>query len=74
DSALSWMPELNIKESLLHAVKNGAPIKINDFTDFSDTLKTASSIKIKSPDGEFLAVGRFVSGNNIVKMDVVFGT
>jgi tRNA pseudouridine55 synthase len=74
DSALSWMPELKIKESLLHAVKNGAPIKINDFTNFSDTLKTDSSIKIKSPDGEFIAVGRFVSGKKIVKMDVVFGT
>lgn len=74
DSALSWMPELKIKESLVKAVKNGASVNINYSTDFSDDLKTAKGIKIKSPDDELLAVGRFLSGKGVVKMDVVFGT
>jgi tRNA pseudouridine55 synthase len=73
DSALSWMPELKIKKSLVKGVKNGIPIKISDCPDFSDDLKTATGIKLKSPDGEFLAVGSFLAGKNVVKMDVVFG-
>lgn len=81
DSALSWMPELKIKESLVKGVKNGTPIKISDCPDFLDSsgtsrndLMTAAGIKIKSPDGEFLAVGSFLAGKNVVKMDVVFET
>lgn len=72
DNALSWMPDLKIKESLVKAVKNGSPINTSLFTDFPEDLKTAVGIKIKSPDGKFLAVGRFSTGKNVVKMDVVF--
>lgn len=74
DSAISWMPELKIKESLLKAVKNGIPIKINQCIDFSDDLKTTGGIRIKSPDGRLLAVGSFVTDKNEIRMDVVFGT
>ena len=74
DSALSWMPELKIKESQIKAVRNGAPINTRLCSDFSDNLKNAQGIKIKSPDNEFLAIGSFSAGKNMVKMDVVFGT
>lgn len=74
DTALSWMPELKIKESLIKGVKNGAPIKINHYPDLHDDLKTAIGIRIKSPDGELLAIGSFSADNNIIRMDVVFGT
>ncbi len=73
-NALSWMPDLKIKESLVKAVKNGSSINASLFTDFPDDLKTAVGIKIKSPDGKFLAVGRFSARKNAVKMDVVFET
>lgn len=72
DSALSWMPELKIKESLVNAVKNGVAVNIDHFKNFPDTLKTAIGIKIKSLTGELLAVGSFSSHKNAIKMDVVF--
>ncbi len=73
-NALSWMPDLKIKESLVKAVKSGSPINTSLFTDFPDDLKTTVGIKIKSPDGKFLAVGRFSARKNAVTMDVVFET
>jgi tRNA pseudouridine55 synthase len=73
DSALSWMPELKIEESLIKDVKNGVAVNINRFGDFPDALKIAAGIKIKSPDGELLAIGSFSRDKNAVRMDVVFG-
>ncbi|MEK6527914.1 MAG: tRNA pseudouridine(55) synthase TruB [Nitrospirota bacterium] len=73
DSALSWMPELKIKEYMIKNVKNGIPVNVNAFTILNDNFKTAPGIKIKSPGGEFLAVGRFSQDRNEIKMDVVFG-
>ena len=73
DSALSWMPELKIKESMVKNIKNGIPVKVNAFTIFNDNFKTAPGIKIKSPDGGFLAIGRFSPDRNEIKMDIVFG-
>ena len=74
DSALSWMPEMKINESLVRVVKNGNPLEISKCHGFSDDLKTAAGIKIKSPDGEFLALGSFSADKNVVKMDIVFVT
>lgn len=73
DSALSWMPELKIKEYMIKNVKNGIPVNVNAFTSLNDNFKTAPGIKIKSPGGEFLAVGRFSQERNEIKMDVVLG-
>jgi tRNA pseudouridine55 synthase len=74
DGALSWMPELTINESLVKSVRNGAPLKIKDCPGFPDSRMIDDGIKIKSPDGEFLAVGSFLKGGNTLKMEVVFGT
>ncbi|UCF87287.1 MAG: tRNA pseudouridine(55) synthase TruB [Nitrospiraceae bacterium] len=71
DSALSWMPELKVPYSRIKAVKNGNPIRELDGNGFPEVLKTAPGIKIKSPEGELLAVGSFISCNNEIKMDVV---
>jgi tRNA pseudouridine55 synthase len=71
DSALSWMPEMNVPNSQIKAVRNGNPVKAPYGKGFPGVLKTAAGIKIKSPDGELLAVGSFISCNNEVKMDVV---
>jgi len=73
DKALLWMPEMTINESLVKTVKNGAPVKIKDCPDFSEELKNAIGIKIKSTDGEFLAVGRFSPDKKAITMDVVLG-
>ncbi len=74
DGALSWMPELTIEESLVKSVRNGTPLKIKDCPGFPDSRMIDDGIKIKSPDGEFLAVGSFFKGGNTLKMEVVFGT
>ena len=74
DNALSWMPGIKIKEPLLNAVKNGAPVRVKDCQDFPHDIKNAENIKIKSPDGELLAIGRLQSDKNIVKMDVVLAS
>ncbi len=74
DSALSWLPELEISESLVKVVKNGHSFEIIKCPAFSNNLKTASGIRIKSPGGEFLAIGSFSADKNVVKMDVVLVT
>ncbi len=80
DNALSWMPELTVKESEVKNIKNGSPVKIRDYPDFVDNpasnsaiLMNTSGIKIKSTDNELLAIGSFSPGKNTIKMDVVFG-
>ncbi|MBI5409975.1 MAG: tRNA pseudouridine(55) synthase TruB [Nitrospirae bacterium] len=72
DQALSWMPELKIDEEMLKAVAHGNPIRVDNALKLSDELKTAKGIRIKSPAGEFLAVGSYSAEKNIIKMDVVF--
>lgn len=73
DEALSWMPELKIDEEMVKAVLHGNPIKITEELVFSDTMKTAPGIRIKSPDGSLLAIGSYSAEKNVVNMDVVFG-
>lgn len=73
DNALSWMPELKIKESMIKNVKNGIPINVNAFPVLNDKFKTAQGIKIKSPDSKFLAIGKFSPDRNEIKMEVVLG-
>jgi tRNA pseudouridine55 synthase len=72
DEALSWMPEIKIKESLLSGVKNGGPIRINQCLDFTDDFKVAEGIRIKSPVGELLAIGSYFAPKSTIKMDIVF--
>jgi tRNA pseudouridine55 synthase len=69
DKALSWMPELKIDDVTLRAVKHGNPIRI---ATLSDAYYKAEGIRIKSPDGDLLAVGSYSPDRNIIKMDVVF--
>ncbi len=71
DEALSWMPEFTIKEALLKSVMHGNAIKLNN-TKIADTLKEAKSIRVKSPDGDLLALGSYSEVTNIIKMDMVF--
>ncbi len=73
DSAMSWMPELKVKEPFVKPITHGNPIRIDSHTDFPDNLKTAAGIRIKAPDGKLLAIGSFSAEKKIVKMDVVFG-
>jgi tRNA pseudouridine55 synthase len=72
DEALSWLPEFKIKDILLKQVVHGNPIKLNNRTDFSDNLKSAAGIRIKSHDGALLAIGSFSAVKNMIKMDIVF--
>jgi tRNA pseudouridine55 synthase len=72
DEALSWMPELKIKDTLIKAVVHGNPIKLNNKINISSDLKRAEGIRIKSPDGHLLAIGSFSAIKNIIKMDIVF--
>jgi tRNA pseudouridine55 synthase len=72
DKALSWMPELKINEATIKGVRHGNPVKINRTLEISDDFNTAEGIRIKSPDGELLAVGSFSDEKDLIKMDVVF--
>jgi len=71
DRALSWMPELTIHGSEARAVMHGNPLRVNNSLILSDECRKAEGIRIKSPAGELLAVGRFSEERNLIKMDVV---
>jgi len=71
DEALSWLPELKIKKSLIKAVRNGAPIKTD--VPLSEGIRAAPGIRIKSPADELLAIGSFSPEQQVIKMDVVLG-
>jgi tRNA pseudouridine55 synthase len=71
DEALSWLPEFNLKGSMLHGIIHGNPVKLTGL-DLSSALKTARGIRMKSPDGTLLAIGSYSDVKNIIKMDVVF--
>ncbi|MBI4654003.1 MAG: tRNA pseudouridine(55) synthase TruB [Nitrospirae bacterium] len=71
--ALSWMPEIRVKELSVERVKNGNQVTIDDCLDFPSNLAAGDSIKIKSPDGEFLAIGSLFENHSYkIKMDIVF--
>ncbi len=72
DNALSWMPELVIDESMISPVTHGNPVMEKDIMDLSDDMKTAPGIRVKSPSGELLSIGRYHEGRNMIKMDIVF--
>lgn len=72
DGALAWMPELRVHESLAMSVRNGAPVKAEEYAGFSDALRTAKGIRIKSPDNELLAVGSYSPEKDMIRMKVVF--
>jgi tRNA pseudouridine55 synthase len=73
DSALSWMPELKVTEKMARAVTHGNPIMVRRGMILSQSLRTAAGIRIKSPDGVLLAIGRFSAGRSMIMMDIVFG-
>jgi tRNA pseudouridine55 synthase len=72
DEALSWLPEFKINRLLTKPVMHGNPIKLNSGPEPSSDLKTATGIRIKSTDGDLLAIGSYSADRNIIKMDVVF--
>ncbi len=73
DKALSWMPEIMVMEPAVRNVRNGNQITIKDCINFPTNLKAGDNIKVKSPKGEFLAVGSLSEKyKDTVKMEVVF--
>ena len=72
DQALSWLPEFQINKLLTKPVAHGNPIKLNSGPELSSELKAATGIRIKSTDGDLLAIGSYSADRNIIKMDVVF--
>ncbi len=72
DEALSWLPELRINETLVRGVTHGTPVRADIAGGFAGDIKTAPGIRIKSPQGELLAIGRVSDGGNIIRMKVVF--
>jgi tRNA pseudouridine55 synthase len=73
DSALSWMPELKVTGKTARAVIHGNPIMVRRGMVLSQAIRTAAGIRIKSPDGALLAIGRFSAGRGMIMMDIVFG-
>ena len=71
DEALSWMPEIKIRESMVRAVIHGNPIGLSAM-DVTDELRTSPGIRVTSPEGTLMAVGSYSPLNNEIKMDVVF--
>ncbi|NOZ68528.1 MAG: tRNA pseudouridine(55) synthase TruB [Deferribacteres bacterium] len=72
DEALSWLPELRINETLVRGVTHGNPIRPDTAAGFTRDMETAPGIRIKSPEGELLAIGRFSAAENMIRMKVVF--
>lgn len=68
--ALSWIPEVEVEEPFIKKVRNGNPIKISDCLNFPANLKGSNNVRVKSPQGDFLAVGRLFK--NEILMDIVF--
>ncbi len=73
DDALLWMPLLTINGGLVKSVKNGVPLKIEQIQGLIEDMKVSPGIRIKSPDGELLAIGSFFKEKRMIRMDVVFG-
>lgn len=72
DEALSWMPEFRINDIFLKQVVHGRPVPLNSRSAFPPDFRSAPGIRIKSPDGDLLAIGSFSEIKNVIKMDVVF--
>lgn len=73
DSALSWMPELKVTGKMVQSVSHGNPIMIRRGMVLSSSLQKAVGIRIRSPEGDLLAVGRFSPDRGMIMMDIVFG-
>lgn len=73
DAALSWMPEIKVKEPVIKNVRNGNPIKMDDCLEIPVNLNAGDSVKIKSPQSEFLAIGSLIEDyKKTFRMDIVF--
>lgn len=73
DDAILWMPWLTINGGLVKGVKNGVPLKIEQIQGLTEDMEVSPGIRIKSPDGELLAIGSFLKEKRMIRMDVVFG-
>lgn len=72
DEALWWIPEIRVKGSAIKNVKNGNPIKVSDCLQMPSNLKAGDSVMIKSPQGEFLAIGSLLENRRYtIKMALV---
>jgi tRNA pseudouridine55 synthase len=68
DQALSWLPEVIAENEQKKSVLNGAPLMIDEYNELEDL----SPVRVKSEDGNLLAIGIYESQKKMVKMDVVF--
>lgn len=68
--ALLWIPEVEVEEPFIKKVRNGNPIKISDCLNFPANLRGSDNVRVKSPRGDFLAVGRIFEDE--ILMDIVF--
>jgi hypothetical protein len=66
------MPELKVDAQLVGPISHGNPITIKTGMILSPGLKTATGIRIKSPKGILLAIGKFSAERNMIMMDIVF--
>lgn len=71
DEAMSWLPEYRINRDQLKPVMHGNPLK-PPTGQIGNDLKDARGIRIKSPDGSLLAIGRYIDLKKIIKMNIVF--
>lgn len=72
DEALSWMPEITVKETHIKKIMNGNPIKLNNTFQLPEKTRESQNIRVKSHEGHLLAIGSYARVTNMIKMDVVF--
>lgn len=72
DAALSWMPELRLPVKLVESVTHGNPIPLRTGVNVTPFMKTSPGIRIKSPEGELLAVGSYSAERFMIMMKIVF--
>ena len=71
NEALYWMPEFRIREDQSKAVVHGSPLTLRA-SELSEEYKEGTQIRVTSPDGNLLAIGKFLPMVNKIKMDMVF--
>ncbi|MBI5026754.1 MAG: tRNA pseudouridine(55) synthase TruB [Nitrospirae bacterium] len=72
DTALSWIQSLTVNEHAAKKVRNGSPPGIRDILKFPEGLKIGDAVKVKAPDNELLAIGRFLMEPDRIKLETVF--
>ncbi|HCC68428.1 MAG TPA: tRNA pseudouridine(55) synthase TruB [Nitrospiraceae bacterium] len=72
DTALSWIQSLTVNEYAVKNIRNGSPPRIRDILKLPEGLKTGDAVKVKAPDNELLAIGRFLTEPAKIKLETVF--